>query len=60
MWIFRLVNEDLERIRRWYADNSLVLNVSKTQAMLISKRDRGVYVEHPLTAAGDVVVFPTR
>jgi hypothetical protein len=32
-----LVNEDLERTRRWYVDNSLVLNVSKTQAMLISR-----------------------
>jgi hypothetical protein len=38
-------------------DNSLVLNVSKTQAMLISRRDRGVVVEHPPTVAGDVVVF---
>jgi hypothetical protein len=25
--------------------------------MLISRRDRGVVVEHPLTVAGDVVVF---
>jgi hypothetical protein len=34
-----------------------VLNVSKTHAMLISKRDRGVVTEHPLAVAGDVVVF---
>jgi hypothetical protein len=38
-------------------DNSLVLNVSKTQAMVISRRDCGVVVEHPLTVAGDFVVF---
>jgi hypothetical protein len=25
--LVRLVNEDLEKIRRWYGDNSLVLNV---------------------------------
>jgi hypothetical protein len=55
--LVRLVNEDLERIRRWSVENSLVLNVSKTQAMLISRRDRGVVVEQPLTVAGDVVVF---
>jgi hypothetical protein len=55
--LVRLVNEDLERIRRWSVDNSLVRNVSKTQAMLIFRRDRGVVVEHPLTVAGDVVVF---
>jgi hypothetical protein len=36
--LVRLVNEDLERIRRWSVDNSLVLNVSKTKAMLIPTR----------------------
>jgi hypothetical protein len=51
----RLVNEDLETIRRWSVDNSLVLNVSKTQAMLIYRRDRGVVLEHPIT--GNVVFF---
>jgi hypothetical protein len=53
MWItlVRLVNEDLKMIHRWCVDNSMVLNVSKTQAMVISRRDRG---------AGDVVVFPTQ
>jgi hypothetical protein len=40
--LVRLVNDDLERIRRWSVDNSLVLNVSKTQAILICRRDRGV------------------
>jgi hypothetical protein len=50
-----LVNE--ERIHRWSVDNSLVLNVSKTQAMLICRWYRGVVVEHTLTVAGDVVVF---
>jgi hypothetical protein len=34
-----------------------VLNVSKTQAMHISRRDRGVVVEHTFTVAVDVVVF---
>jgi hypothetical protein len=52
-----LVNEDLERIRRWSVDNSLVLNVSKTQAILICRRDRGVVVEHPLTVAGTLFFF---
>jgi hypothetical protein len=55
--LVRLVNEDLERIHRWYVDNSLVLNMSKTQAMLISRLDRGVVVKHPLTVAGDVVFY---
>jgi hypothetical protein len=55
--LVRLVNEDLERIRRLFVDNALVLNVSKMQTMLISRRDRGVVVEHPLTVAGDVVDF---
>jgi hypothetical protein len=31
--LVRLVNEDLERIPRWSVENSLVLNVSKKQAM---------------------------
>jgi hypothetical protein len=51
--LVRLVNEDLERIRRW----SVSSMCQKTQAMLISRRDRGVVVEHPLTVGGDVVVF---
>jgi hypothetical protein len=55
--LVRLVNEDLERIRRWSVDNSLVLNVSKTQPMLISRVDRGVAVEHLL---GTLLFFPTR
>jgi hypothetical protein len=55
--LVRLVNDDLERIRCWSVNNSLVLNVSKTRAMLISRQDRGVVIEHPLTVAGDVVVF---
>jgi hypothetical protein len=55
--LVRLVNENLERIPRWSVDNSLVLNVSKTQVMLICRRNRGVVVEHTLTVAGDVVVF---
>jgi hypothetical protein len=29
--LVRIVNEDLEMIRRWSVDNSLVLNVSKTR-----------------------------
>jgi hypothetical protein len=36
--LVRLVNEDLERIRRWSVDNSLMLNVFKTTAMLIPTR----------------------
>jgi hypothetical protein len=51
LWMFG------SRIRCWSVDNSLVLNLSKTQAILISRRDRGVIVEHPLTVAGVVVVF---
>jgi hypothetical protein len=31
--------------------------MSKTQAMLISRRDHGIVVDHLLTVAGDVVVF---
>jgi hypothetical protein len=40
--LVRLLNEDLERNYRWSADKSLVLNASKTQVMLTSRRDRGV------------------
>jgi hypothetical protein len=29
--LVRIINEDLERIRRWSVGNSLVLNVSKTR-----------------------------
>jgi hypothetical protein len=38
--LVRLVNDELlERIHRWFVDNSLVLNASKTQVMFISRRD---------------------
>jgi hypothetical protein len=50
--LVRLVNDALERIRRWSVDNSLLLNMSKTQAS-----DRDLVVDHPLAVAGDVVVF---
>jgi hypothetical protein len=53
--LVHLVYEDLERIYRCFVDNCLVLNVSKTQAMLICRWDRGV-VEHRLTIDQDVVV----
>jgi hypothetical protein len=55
--LVRFVNEDLERSCFWSAVNFLVLYMSKTQAMLISRRDRGAVLEHSLTVAGDVVVF---
>jgi hypothetical protein len=57
--VVRFVNEDLERSCFWAAVNFLVLYMSKTQAMLISRRDRGAVLEHSLTVAGHVVVFPS-
>jgi hypothetical protein len=55
--LVHLVNGDLKRIHRRTVDNCLVLNVSKTQAMLSCRWDHSVVVEHPLTVAGNVVVF---
>jgi hypothetical protein len=50
---FHLYADDLQLYKFW----CMVLNVSKTHAMFISRRNRGVVVEHPLFVSEDVVVF---
>jgi hypothetical protein len=50
-----LVNGDLQRILDWLRDNSLVLNASKTQALLVSRRIRTEDVGSDVFLGGDSV-----
>jgi hypothetical protein len=38
--VVAFVNGDLQRILDWSRDNSLIINASKTQALLVSRRIR--------------------
>jgi hypothetical protein len=50
-----LVNGDLQRILDWSRDNSLILNLSKTQALLVSRRIRPKEVGSDVILGGDPV-----
>jgi hypothetical protein len=50
-----LGNDDLQRILDWSRDNSLILNASKTQALLVSRRIRPEDVGSDVILGGDSV-----
>jgi hypothetical protein len=50
-----LVNGDLQRILDWSRNSSLILNASKTQALLVSRRIRQENVSSDVILGGDSV-----
>jgi hypothetical protein len=50
-----LVNGNLQRILEWLRDNSLIINASKTQALLVSRRIRPEDVGSDVILGGDLV-----
>jgi hypothetical protein len=56
-WLVALVNGDLQRIRDWSHDISLILTASKTQPLLISRRIWPEDVSSDVILKGDSVRF---
>jgi hypothetical protein len=52
-----LVNGDLQRILDWSRDNSLILNASKTQALLVSRMIRPENVSSDVILGSDSVTL---
>jgi hypothetical protein len=50
-----LVNDDLQRILDWSHDNSLILNASKTQALLVLRSIRPEDVSSDVILGGDSI-----
>ena len=50
------LNEDLEKVHRWLLANKLILNIEKTEYMLIGSRQRLNDIQTPTIRLGDTEV----